>query len=156
MVASVNPCAFVLLPTYLVYFLGVEAERGGPQRASVRRALIVSAAVSGGFMSVFIVAGVLSNSVTTWLDRNAKYFTAVIGVGLIVLGAAMLLGFRVPFAAPAISGGRDRTARSMFVYGAAYAVASIGCTIGLFAATAFSAPDSFTEGVANVAAYGAG
>ena len=25
MVAAVNPCAFVLLPTYLVYFLGVEA-----------------------------------------------------------------------------------------------------------------------------------
>ena len=64
MVASVNPCAFVLLPTYLVFFLGLEAERGGSQRASVRRALIVSAAVSAGFMSVFIVAGVLSNSVT--------------------------------------------------------------------------------------------
>ena len=68
MVASVNPCAFVLLPTYLIYFLGVEAERGGPQRASVRRALVVSAAVSAGFMSVFVVAGILSNSVTSWLD----------------------------------------------------------------------------------------
>ena len=44
----------------------------------------------------------------------------------------------------------------MYVYGAAYAVASIGCTIGLFAATAFGAPDSFVAGVANVVAYGAG
>jgi cytochrome c-type biogenesis protein len=156
MVASVNPCAFVLLPTYLVYFLGLEAERGGPQRASVRRALIVSGAVSAGFMSLFIVAGVLSNSVTSWLDRNAKYATALIGGGLILLGAAMLLGYRIPLATPALSGGRERTARSMFVYGAAYAVASIGCTIGLFAATAFTAPDSFAAGVANVVAYGVG
>ncbi len=156
MVASVNPCAFVLLPTYLIYFLGVEAERGGPQRASVRRALVVSAAVSAGFMSVFVVAGILSNSVTSWLDRNAKYATAVIGVALVVLGVAMLLGYRLPIATPAVGGGRDRTAPSMYVYGAAYAVASIGCTIGLFAATAFGAPDSFGAGVANVVAYGAG
>lgn len=157
MVASVNPCAFVLLPTYLVYFLGVEAELGGPQRASVRRALGVSASVSAGFMSVFVVAGVLSNSVTKWLDRNAKYATAVIGVALILLGVAMLLGYRLPFATPNVSGaGRDRTARSMFVYGVAYALASIGCTIGLFAATAFAAPDSFAAGVISVIAYGAG
>ncbi|MGI9031081.1 MAG: cytochrome c biogenesis CcdA family protein, partial [Ilumatobacteraceae bacterium] len=156
MVASVNPCAFVLLPTYLVYFLGVEAEQGGPQRASVRRALGVSASVSAGFMSVFVVAGVLSNSVTKWLDRNAKYATAVIGVALILLGVAMLFGYRLPFATPNVSGaGRDRTARSMFVYGVAYALASIGCTIGLFAATAFAAPDSFAAGVISVIAYGA-
>ena len=28
MVAAVNPCGFVLLPTYLMYFLGLEAARG--------------------------------------------------------------------------------------------------------------------------------
>ena len=132
MVASVNPCAFVLLPTYLIYFLGVEAERGGPQRASVRRALVVSTAVSAGFMSVFVVAGILSNSVTSWLDRNAKYATAVIGVALVVLGVAMLVGYRLPIATPAVGGGRDRTARSMYVYGAPTPWPRIGCTIGLF------------------------
>ena len=30
MVASINPCGFVLLPTYLLFFLGVQAaERAG-------------------------------------------------------------------------------------------------------------------------------
>jgi cytochrome c-type biogenesis protein len=157
LVASVNPCAFVLLPTYLMYFLGVEAGRGGPARASMQRALTVALAVSSGFMLVFVVAGVISNFFTSWLDRNAKYATAVIGVGLIVLGAAMLFGYRLPWTAPNVSGaGRGRTLRSMFVYGLAYAVASLSCTIGLFAATAFAAPDSFGEGVANVVAFGLG
>ena len=157
MVASVNPCAFVLLPTYLVYFLGVEAEHGGSQRASVRRALVVSAAVSAGFMGVFVVAGILSNFVTTWLNRNAKYATAVIGVALIIIGVAMLAGRKLPFATPHLDGaGRDRTVRSMFVYGVAYALASIGCTIGLFASVAFTSPDSFVDGVVNVVAYGLG
>jgi cytochrome c-type biogenesis protein len=157
LVAAVNPCAFVLLPTYLMYFLGIEAGRAGPARASIQRALTVAAAVSSGFMLVFVVVGVISNFFTSWLDRNAKYATAVIGIGLIVLGAAMLFGYRLPFATPSVSGvGRGRTMRSMFVYGVAYAVASISCTIGLFAATAFSAPDSFVEGVANVVAFGLG
>jgi cytochrome c-type biogenesis protein len=157
LVASVNPCAFVLLPTYLMYFLGVEAGRGGPARASMQRALTVALAVSSGFMLVFVVAGVISNFFTSWLDRNAKYATAVIGVGLIVLGAAMLFGYRLPWTAPNVSGaGRERTLRSMFVYGLAYAVASLSCTIGLFAATAFAAPDSFGEGVVNVVAFGLG
>jgi cytochrome c biogenesis protein CcdA len=157
LVASVNPCAFVLLPTYLMYFLGVEAGRGGPARASMQRALTVALAVSSGFMLVFVVAGVISNFFTSWLDRNAKYATAAIGFGLIVLGAAMLFGYRLPLATPSVTGaGRDRTVRSMFVYGVAYAVASLSCTIALFAATAFASPDSFVEGVANVVAFGLG
>jgi cytochrome c-type biogenesis protein len=157
LVAAVNPCAFVLLPTYLMYFLGVEAGRGGPARASMQRALTVAIAVSSGFMLVFVVAGVISNFFTSWLDRNAKYATAGIGVSLIVLGAAMLFGYRLPWTTPSVSGaGRGRTVRSMFVYGLAYAVCSLSCTIGLFAATAFAAPDSFGEGVVNVVAFGLG
>ena len=48
--------------------------------------------------------------------------------------------------------------RSMFVYGIAYAVASIGCTIGLFIATVFSTTsrEGSCSGVGNVMAYGAG
>jgi len=48
--------------------------------------------------------------------------------------------------------------RAMFVYGIAYAVASIGCTIGLFIATVFSASerDGFATGLTNMLAYGAG
>ena len=46
MLAAVNPCGFVLLPAYLLYFLGID---GGPQhlsRAPLQRALRVSASVS--------------------------------------------------------------------------------------------------------------
>ena len=35
MVATVNPCGFVLLPTYLMYFLGVEAPQRRRRRASL-------------------------------------------------------------------------------------------------------------------------
>jgi cytochrome c-type biogenesis protein len=161
MVAAVNPCGFILLPTYLMYFLGLQGVAPGSQRASIRRALLVSAAVSTGFLSVFLVAGIISYNFTNWINENAKYATGLIGVGLLVLGVAMLFGYKLPFMTPNINAGSDgpeRTMRAMFVFGIAYAVASIGCTIGLFIATVFSttARDGVAAGVGNVVAYGAG
>jgi cytochrome c biogenesis protein CcdA len=163
LVAAVNPCGFILLPTYLMYFLGIQrhdaASAIGVQRASVRRALLVSAAVSAGFLAVFFVAGLVSWRFTSWIDANSKYATVGIGIALIVLGVSMLFGYRLPFTAPEVKGaGHDRTLRAMFVFGVAYAVASIGCTIGLFIATVFSASerDGVLAGVANMVAYGAG
>ncbi len=103
MIAAVNPCGFVLLPTYLVYFLGLEAGRHDSQRASVRRALLVSASLTAGFVAVFVVVGGISTWFTSWIVEHAKYVTGVVGVALIVLGIAMLFGYELPFATPRIS-----------------------------------------------------
>ena len=160
MVAAVNPCGFILLPTFLMYFLGMQGAVPGTQRATMRRALLVSSAVSAGFLSVFVVAGVVAYNFTNWINENAKYATGVIGVALLVLGIAMLFGYKLPLMTPNINTGETprRTIRAMFVFGIAYAVASIGCTIGLFMATVFSttANDGVVAGVGNMVAYGAG
>ncbi len=159
LVAAVNPCGFILLPTYLMYFLGVSGGAPGTQKASIARALKVSAAVSSGFLAVFLAIGFLSVPLRSTISANSKYVTGFIAMGLIVLGTAMLFGYKLPFMTPQIeSGKKDQTVKSMFVYGVAYAVASIGCTIGLFLATVFSTrPDeTFIDSVVNMIAYGAG
>lgn len=163
LVASVNPCAFVLLPTYLMYFLGLTNARPGDQRASVRRALVVSAAVSTGFMAVFVVVGVVSEYVTTRIEANAKYATLVIGIAFVILGIAMLAGYRLPVSTPKVGtfamAGTDRaTVFAMVAYGVAYAVTSISCTLPLFATTLFGSlrTGGWGSGVANVVAYGLG
>jgi cytochrome c biogenesis protein CcdA len=160
MVAAVNPCGFILLPTFLMYFLGMQGAMPGTQRATMRRALLVSSAVSAGFLSVFVVAGVIAYNFTNWINQNAKYATGVIGVALLVLGIAMLFGYKLPLMTPNINTGETprRTIRAMFVFGIAYAVASIGCTIGLFMSTVFTttANDGLVSGVGNMVAYGAG
>ncbi|CAN5833285.1 cytochrome c biogenesis CcdA family protein [soil metagenome] len=163
LVASINPCGFVLLPTYLMYFLGIDSgtngTAGNQHRASMRRALLVGAAVSAGFLSVFVVVGYVADRSTRWINEYSRYATAVVGVGLVGLGIAMLAGYRPPISTARLGVSSDRrTVRSMFVYGIAYAVASIGCTIGLFVATMFGTGrrDGTFSGVANGLAYGAG
>jgi cytochrome c-type biogenesis protein len=162
LVAAVNPCGFVLLPTYLMYFLGAEASSAvagvGERRSTVRRALTVSAALTAGFMSVFIFVGLVTYNFTSWIQQNARYATGAIAVALIALAVAMLTGRSVAIRTPHFDvGGRDRTIRSMYLFGVAYAIASLGCTIGLFLPTIFSIRgDGFVYAVASVAAYGIG
>ena len=156
LLAAVNPCGFVLLPTYLMYFLGVSG-RPGTQRATVRRALLVSAALSAGFMTVFVIVGGISRLFTDWLNQNAKYLALLIGVALVILGIAMLFGYRLPFSIPKLeTGKRDQTIASMYIFGLAYAIASIGCTIGPFSATVLGTidTDGFFQGVVAIALYG--
>ena len=156
LLAAVNPCGFVLLPTYLMYFLGVSG-RPGTQRATVRRALLVSAALSAGFMTVFVIVGGISRLLTNWLNQNAKYVGLLIGLALVILGIAMLFGYRLPFSTPKLeTGKRDQTIASMYVFGLAYAIASIGCTIGPFSATVLGTidTDGFVQGIVAIVLYG--
>lgn len=162
-VATVNPCAFVLLPTYLLFFLGVEAAEGGQdQRASVRRALAVGASVAVGFMVVFIAVGAVAAVVQRWLIETSKYVTLALGIAFVLLGVAMLFGYRPRFVTPhvgvGVTAGRDRTVRSMMLYGVAYGTASLGCTMPFFLATVFGTvrADAIATRVANVGAYAIG
>ena len=159
LVASINPCGFVLLPTYLMYFLGVSTVDGRSQRAPIGRALLVGSTVSAGFLGVFFAIGAITQFGTSWLLVNAKYATAVIGVLFVGLGIAMLFGYKVPIATPTVNAGQARrTMGSMLLYGVAYAVASLGCTLPLFMSTLFQTGDreGYWAGVANVVMYAAG
>jgi cytochrome c-type biogenesis protein len=156
--AAVNPCGFVLLPTYLMYFLGLETNRESTQTASLRRALTVSAAVSGGFIAIFLVVGIVTRLFTTVISDNAKYVGLIVGVVLTIMGVAMLAGWKPTFMRPSIPTERDSTMRAMFVYGIAYAVASIGCTIGLLTTVVLGSVGrhGFVSGVSSIVLYGLG
>ena len=158
--AAVNPCGFVLLPTYLMYFLGLEGSRPGTQRASVQRALLVSAATSAGFITVFVIVGVITRLFTSTIQENAKYISLIIGIALVVLGCFMLAGWKPAFATGQFGAGKQRTQTfvSMFGFGVAYAVASIGCTIPFLVSAILGSFSSkgFLSGVISVALYGAG
>lgn len=157
--AAVNPCGFALLPAYLLYFLGIDnSGHQRPQRASLRRALSVSSALSLGFIVVFLIVGTISRLFTQWLELNAKYAGFAIGIGLVIIGIAMLTGWKPPLVTPNISRGRDRTFPTMFLFGVAYAVASIGCTIGFLTTAIFGSigTNGFASGVISIGLYGMG
>ena len=84
--AAVNPCGFVLLPTYLVYYLGTELNREDENKTTtLRRGLSVGIAVSSGFIGLFLIVGIISRAFTTVIRDNAKYAALVIGIALVAI-----------------------------------------------------------------------
>jgi cytochrome c-type biogenesis protein len=159
LLAAVNPCGFVLLPTYLLYFLGIEQRRHDPARRSIGRAIAVAMSVSAGFMAVFLVIGGITKFSTNWFVDKSPWISLAVGVALTALGVAMLFGYRLPLTTPNLDlRGRDRSVPSMFGFGVAYAVCSIGCTIGPFVAVVLGGitADGLATGTAAIGLYGLG
>ena len=158
MLAAVNPCGFVLLPAYLLYFLGIDGGNQGITRVPLQRALRVSAAVSSGFLIVFLIVGSISRLFTQRIELNAKYAGFVIGLVLIGLGVAMLFGWKPSFATAIPGAKKDHSTRAMFIFGVGYAIASIGCTIGLLTTAILGSigTQGFASGVISIVMYGLG
>jgi cytochrome c biogenesis protein CcdA len=133
MVATVNPCGFAMLPAYLSFFLGSEGGARGDVRSTVQRSLRVGLSVALGFLTVFGAVGLAIYHLSASVDRWTPWATLIIGVVLVLLGLAMLRGWEPVLNLPKLQrGGRDRTDRSMFLFGVSYAVASISCALPLF------------------------
>ena len=167
MVATINPCGFAMLPAYLSYFLGLEGQQASTDAdgvahaptAPVPQALRVSAAMTAGFLVVFVVLGIAWSSVSGLIGTRLPYVTIVIGFALVVLGIAMLRGFEPALSLPKLQlDSNRRELGSMFLYGISYAVASLSCTIPIFVAIVSTTlkQESFVAGVATFVAYGLG
>ena len=133
MVATLNPCGFAMLPAYLSYFMGIE-ERGTRRGAIMRTALVVGLVVSIGFLLVFGVAGLVITAVSrTIATQWIPWLALTVGVGVAALGVAMLFGYQLTVGLPkAGRAGRGNGYRSVFGFGASYAVASLSCTLPVF------------------------
>ncbi|HUW02757.1 MAG TPA: cytochrome c biogenesis CcdA family protein [Acidimicrobiales bacterium] len=158
MVATVNPCGFAMLPAYLSFFLGDE-ELSPNRSEAVAKAIGVGAAVSGGFLLVFGIAGAAFTFASLSIAKWSQWLTLVIGAGLVVLGIAMLGGFELAARLPKLNkGGKERSTRSMFVFGISYAIASISCTLPIFTGTVTSTfnRSNFLSGLTVFLAYSIG
>jgi cytochrome c biogenesis protein CcdA len=158
LVAAFNPCGFAMLPAYLA--LSVQGTANDSGRATaLGRALGATAAMTAGFVLVFGTFGLLVAPLATAVQEHLPWVTVLIGLGLLLLGGWQLSGRDVTLLLPRPGRGAP-TARlgSMVGYGVAYALVSLTCTIGPFAAvtaTAFKA-GSVVAGVAVFVVYGLG
>lgn len=133
MLAALNPCGFAMLPAYLTIIITGTGEDG--QARAVARALKMTAAMTLGFVAVFGAFGLAVVPLALSLERWLPWATVVIGFALVGLGIYLLTGRELLVRAPKVSGAApDHTLRSMVLYGIAYAVASLSCTIGPFLA----------------------
>jgi len=138
MLAAINPCGFAMLPAYLSFFVGAESDQSDADTGrAVRRAVLVSLAVTAGFIVTFTAIGLVVVTAGSAILRRTPWVTIVIGLALVGLGIALLAGLHLNVSLPRFEkGGRTRGFGSMALFGISYAVASLGCTLPTFLAAA--------------------
>jgi cytochrome c biogenesis protein CcdA len=128
--------------------------------SAVGRALTATAAMTMGFTVVFGLFGLALTPVAGQIEQHLPWFTVAFGVLLAVVGLWLMTGRDLPALlpkprrAPAVT----RSIPSMALFGAAYALASLGCTIAPFLVIVMSAfrAGSVMDGVTRFAVYAAG
>lgn len=160
MVATVNPCGFAMLPAYLSFFLGLESSNAdGPdqRRASIGRALATGLVVSAGFLIVFGIVGLAVTAGLQAIRDIVPWIAIAIGVVLVVLGIAVLSGYRLQAVLPKLErGGGDRNLKSLFLFGVSYAVASISCGLPTFTVVVSTSVNDLQSSLASFIAYALG
>ena len=133
MVASVNPCGILMLPSYVLYQLRSEGENDPAARRALR-ALVIAVVVTVGFIVVFGVVGGIITLGGRWLVSAFPYVGLLIGIVMMGLGVWILVTNRT---LSILGGGpvnvnRERTLRNGLGFGMAYALGSLSCTLPIF------------------------
>jgi len=153
MLAAVNPCGFALLPAYLSVL--VAGDRAAGSVRAVGRALRCAVLLTLGYVLVFGTFGLVLRPLEDLLQPRLPWLTVVLGAGLALAGGWLLTGRALPrlgggLRAPRLTG----SAWSTVAFGAAYALASLGCAAGPFLAIVVAG--NLTDGLGLFLAYSAG
>lgn len=133
LLASVNPCGFAMLPGFVAYYLGSKESEESPTAMRLRAAILLGLAVTAGFMTLFVSAGVVLSVSGQYLSRTLPWLGVIIGLALVVLGIWTLLGHVLPVTLPTLTVKRyGRSPQAMFLYGIAYGLVSLGCALPVF------------------------
>ncbi len=133
-IATVNPCGFAMLPAFVGYYLGSKGELAAqPLWRRAAGGLAVGGSVTAGFLVVFALMGVGLSVGARALLHYVPWASAAVGVGMVLLGLWLLFTRKkLNPRLPRLTTGAGTGPGAMLLFGAAYAVASISCTLPLF------------------------
>jgi len=124
-----SPCSVGMLPAYAAMH-AVSASEARGLLGYMGRGLRVGASATLGFAWTYILLGVLLSQALRVSGRIAPALNVAVACTIIVLSAAAFMEMPIPLLSRASALGRNVT--STFLYGVAYALASLGCTLPIF------------------------
>jgi cytochrome c-type biogenesis protein len=136
MVATVNPCGVLLLPSLVAYYLGRtdQAPVDGWERGA--RALLLGIMATLGFVVLFAIVGLIVGAGGQALGAAFPFGGLAVGVALATLGVWLTVtGQEIGFLAASQAMGHVRVSRdlrSLFLFGVAYGICSLACTLPIF------------------------
>ncbi|HCG91314.1 MAG TPA: hypothetical protein DEZ08_05700 [Dehalococcoidia bacterium] len=140
MVAAVNPCGFVMLPSYIAVYLLSESSSNKSIFSKLRRSLVVTLSMTLGFVVVFGLAGsIITFGFRSFVGSLLPWFGLFTGTILIIVASGLIFGVKqytyisLPFKLSAMIPSFDNVSvKGYFVFGVSYALVSLGCALPIF------------------------
>ncbi|WP_018133552.1 cytochrome c biogenesis CcdA family protein [Effusibacillus pohliae] len=149
--AAFNPCGVALLPAFVAYLMG-------GQEARWSKGVQAGVMMTLGFLSVFLPLGLLTAAFKGIFAQYLSVVIVLVGFFLVLAGFAMFSGRKLlNIKSFQVKKGRNR-AKSFYLYGIAYAITSLGCTLPIFSLLVVSAltAGGLFDGMVKFLAYGIG
>lgn len=162
MVASVNPCGFLMLPAFGTYYLGAEEESflKSPAPVRVLRAVALAATATAGFVLLFGAVGLTLSLGGRALIGLFPWGGFLIGIALTALGLWLLVsGHSLGILqASRVQASFGKGTGNVFLFGVAYGVCSLSCTLPIFLVVVGTAlaTGSLVDGLGQFVNYGLG
>ncbi len=139
-VASVNPCGFMMLPAFVGYYLGQQdrAHNNEVTIGDLRNAALFGGMVTLGFVVLFTVIGSIISTGGTAIIDSFPWAGLTVGLAMVILGLWLVSTGRslgLPWASRLSLTGMTverRGIASAFGYGVAYGAGSLSCTLPIF------------------------
>ncbi len=154
MLATVNPCGFVMLPVYISMFLSSKDRKGNQSNFVIKflNVFQISISLGLGFLIIFGSVGLAITGGLLFIQPILSWLSILIGFFLVGLGIYTFSGKSLYLSFPQklsykINISQDSKFKKFFLYGLSYGVASISCTLPLFIALISNAINS--GGLAN-------
>jgi cytochrome c-type biogenesis protein len=136
MVAAVNPCGVLLLPSLVAYYLGSDERVAIPWWERTSSAFLLGLLATLGFVALFGTVGLVIGLSGRALGAYFPVGGMAIALGVTALGVWLALtgrSFGLASAGRAMGGVRlASNPRSLFLFGVGYGVASLACTLPIF------------------------
>lgn len=143
MVAAVNPCGVLLLPSLVAFYLARQDAKPLSAWRRASHAFLLAGTATLGFVALFAAVGLAIGAGGRALTSAFPIGGLLIGVGLTGLGAWLALsGREFGFVAASRAMGHVQLTddlRSLFLFGIGYGVTSLACTLPVFLVVAVSA-----------------
>ncbi len=165
MVTTVSPCGIAMLPAYVSLHLG-NRDDGFWAKSPLRRgtrALALSTVVTLSFVTFFGIMGAILSLGGQFLLPFIPWVAVLIGVSLILLGIYLMIGGQIYTNLPSRLANRlgnhgDLGIKGFLVFGVAYGIAALSCTLPIFLVVVGTAlaTKGFTSGLLQFISYALG
>lgn len=131
------PCAVALLPGYLAALLA--KHKSASKTGVIANALLLAALTIAGIAIMYLLGGILIFTVASLVKKYLVYIVIGMGILVILMGVAMVLGKQVSIPIHGPNATRKSQYTEAFIFGIAYGLGALGCLFPLFLVVATGA-----------------